>query len=371
MNIGILLPGFSANSDDWALPVQQNLARVLAQTDHVRIIALRYPHHRQPYALEGAQVHPLGAGQARGLGRLALWGRALRTLTRLHRAQPFDVLHAMWADETGLIAMLAGRRLGVPSVVSILGGELVNMPDIGYGLQRSRFSHWIVGQALKADRVIVASDYVARLIGQAGYHVPAARLVRGTLGVDTALFSPAATPPDPYRIINVASLVPVKDQAVLLRAVARLAPPVTLDIVGTGGERERLTALAAALGISERVNFAGAVAHPDLPAYYQRSAACVLTSRHEVLAMATLEAAACGVPVVSTAVGTLPDFPEIGVTVPVGDDAALAVALHDLLTNPERRAASGRAARAMIERAFTIERTAEQLRGLYRQLAKG
>lgn len=370
MNIGIVLPGFSAHQDDWALPVQQNLARALARTDHVRIIALRYPHHRQLYRLDGVQVYPLGVGQSRGLGRLAMWRRAIRLIERLHREQPFDVLHAMWADETGLIARWAGRRLDVPVVVSILGGELVGLRDIDYGLQRGAFSRWIVGQALKADRVIVASDYVERLIGRAGYSVPAARLVRGTLGVDAALFSPADAPSDPYRIINVASLVPVKDQAVLLRAVARLVVdlPVMLDIIGTGGERERLVALASALGIAERVNFVGAVAHPDLPAYYRRAAVCALTSRHEVLAMATLEAAACGVPVVSTAVGTLPDYPEIGLTVPVGDDAALAAVLRDLLTDAERRAALGRSARAAIERAFTIEGTAARLRGLYQRL---
>lgn len=156
----------------------------------------------------------------------------------------------------------------------------------------------------------------------------------------------------------------------LLRAVARLADdlPVTLDMVGTGGERERLAALASALGIAARVNFVGAVAHPDLPSYYQGAAVCALTSRHEVLAMATLEAAACGVPVVSTAVGTLPDYPSIGVTVPVGDDAALASALRALLTDPERRAALGRSARATIERAFTIEGTAAALRAFYRQV---
>ncbi len=142
MKIGLLLPGFSSRSDDWAIPVQQNLVRELTSHDDVRVIALRYPHHRTPYSLEGASIYPLGAGQVRGVGRLRLWWQALRLIRKLHRQQPFDVLHAMWADETGLVAAWAGRQLGIPVVVSILGGELVGFREITYGLQRSRFSRW-------------------------------------------------------------------------------------------------------------------------------------------------------------------------------------------------------------------------------------
>ena len=108
MNIGILLPGFSSDEHDWAIPVQLNLVREMAREDDVRVLALRYPHRRDCYSVYGAMVYSLGVGQACGARRLALWWEALRTLRRLHREKPFDVLHAMWADETGLIAAWAG-----------------------------------------------------------------------------------------------------------------------------------------------------------------------------------------------------------------------------------------------------------------------
>ncbi|MBI5671399.1 MAG: glycosyltransferase family 4 protein [Chloroflexi bacterium] len=365
MNIGILLPGFSASDSDWALPVQANLVRTLAQTDDVRVLALRYPHHRQPYTAFGARVYPLGMGQVRGVRRLRLWVDALRRLRRLHDEQPFDVLHGMWADETGLITVWAGRWLNLPTVVSILGGELVGLRDIGYGLQLSAFSRWVVGQALTADRVIVPSEYIQRLIVQAGYVVPEQCLCTGVFGIDTQLFAPDDTPAHPYRLIHVASLVPVKDQATLLRALARLDTRVTLDIIGTGPEQVRLTLLAAELGVAGRVRFLGAVAYTDLPAYYRRAALHVLSSRHESLAMVTLEAAACGVPSVSTGVGLLPDAPALGVTVPVGDDAALAAAICGLLGNPARREALGQAARATVVERFSLERAVAELRALY------
>jgi glycosyltransferase involved in cell wall biosynthesis len=84
--------------------------------------------------------------------------------------------------------------------------------------------------------------------------------------------------------------------------------------------------------------------------------------------MVTLEAAACGTPTVSTAVGLLPDHPELGLTVPVGNDAALAEAIRELLDDPPRRAALGQSAYEFARTKFTIQQTAEQFRALYQEL---
>jgi glycosyltransferase involved in cell wall biosynthesis len=367
MRIGILLPGFSSHPDDWAIPVQQNLARELAASDDLRIIALRYPHRRDRYVVEGATVYSLGVGQVRAAKRIKLWWDALRLIESLHHEHPFDILHTMWADETGLIAAWAGRRLGVPVVVSILGGELVGFDEIGYGLQRSAFSRWIVRQALKnADRVIIPSSYVQRLAVNHG--VPEAKIVSLTLGVDASRFTPPAVSPDPYRLVHVASLVPIKDQVTLLRAFALLDSRATLDILGEGSEHTKLEALARDLGISDRVHLLGAIAHPDLPTHYQQAAINLLSSRHETIAMTTLEAAACGVPTVSTNVGIVPDYPALGLSVPVGDAAALAQAIQSLQDSPERQRTLSRSARETVERKLSIRATADQLRGLYREL---
>jgi glycosyltransferase involved in cell wall biosynthesis len=370
MNVGILLPGFSSAENDWAIPVQLNLAREMARHDDVRVLALRYPHRRDRYRVYGAEVHSLGVGQARGIRRLALWREAINTLRWLHHEKPFDILHAMWADETGLIAAWAGRWMGVPVMVSVAGGELVGFDDIQYGLQRGVFSRWIVGQALNgANAVIVACSYAKNLIGQAGYTIPDSKIHTITLGVDTETFYPGGESPIPNRLIHVGSLVGVKDQATLLRALARIEG-VTLDILGTGPEQERLEALAVELAIRDRVNFVGTVNHPDLPEFYRRAALNVLTSRHEGLGMVTLEAGACGVPTVSTNVGLLPDVPQMGAVIPVGDDAALANAIRNLLADENRRAEVGLLAQRIVGEKFTIQHTVEQFRVLYAELQR-
>ncbi len=371
MRVGIILPGFSSDENDWAIPVQLNLVREMAAHDDVRVLALRYPHRRDQYEVYDASVYSLGVGQVRGPQRLKLWLDALLTLQRLHREKPFDILHAMWADETGLIAAWAGRWWSIPVVVSIAGGELVGFDDLGYGLQRSAFSRWIVGQALMgANCVIAACDYARALIAQAGYVIAADKIRTITLGVDANTFTLLKTNQQPTenKLIHAASLVGIKDQVTLLRALARLDRTVTLDIIGTGPEETRLRMLAEELDISERVKFLGAVKHLDLPAYYQQSSLNILCSRHEGLGMVTLEAAACGIPTVGTAVGLLPDYPALGISIPVGDEIALANAINLLLTDSKQRIALGQSAHKLVGERFTVQETVRQFRELYTEL---
>ncbi len=365
MHIGYLLPGFSARADDWAIPVQQRLVRELAQTDRITVIALRYPHTRQPYTLEGARVIPLGwTARARSLKRLRLWRDALHTLERLHHKTPFDVLHATWADETGLIAAWAGRRLGVPSIVTAVGGEFVQLDGFGYGLQRSAFSRWIVRQALNADVLLAASPYLAR---QMAALTPRPVQI-APLGVDSAFFTPALALPEPNLIVSAGSLIPVKGHAVLLRALAQL-PNARLEIAGEGPESTRLEALAAELGIAERVRFLGPVSYMDMPALFQRAAVHVLPSLHEGQGMVTVEAAACSVPTVGSAVGLLADDAALGIAVRPSDDTALAEALATLLADDGARRAAGESARNRMLEAYTVEETARRLREAYANAA--
>lgn len=370
MRVGLLLPGFSGHENDWAIPVQLNLVHEMAQYEDVRVLALRYPLRRDRYRVFGAEVHALGVGQVRGLRRIALWLDAINTLRWLHRERPFDVLHSMWADETGLIAAWVGKLLNIPVVVSIAGGELVGFEDIGYGLQRSAFSRWIVRQALYgADRMVVACSYIRRLMKMAGYNLADDRVKTIVLGVDTGVFRPLVQDTAPAKgLIHVASLVAVKDQVTLLKSMARLDRDVTLDMVGTGTKEPGLRKLASALGLSERVHFVGAVQHLDLPRYFQQSRLNVLTSRHEGLGMVTLEAAGCGVPTVGTAVGLLPDYPQLGISVPVGDEVALANRIQSLLDDLSQWNALSQSALNLVREQFTIQHTVSQFRKLYSEL---
>ncbi len=368
MNIGFLIPGFSAHADDWAIPVHQHLTQALAQQHDVRVIALRYPHTTQPYSVGDIQIYPLGVGTwTRGWRRFSLWMKTLKLIRNLHQEKPFDVLHALWADETGLLSGWAGKFLGIPSVVSIGGGELVGFDDLNYGLQRSRFSRWIVGQALQSATAIIAHcSYSANCISQAGYSIPSDKIHQIPLGA--GYFSPPTIPPKKHRLIHVASLVPIKDQQTLLNAIARLND-IEIDIIGEGTEHTKLVNLAKDLGIASQVHFLGKVAHQDLEKHFHQATLHVLTSRHESFGMVTLEAASCGLPTIGTQVGILPDDNDLGVAVPVGDDKALADAIQVYLDMPhDKYIAHHQNTYQAIQSRYSITHVIEQWLNLYSSL---
>ncbi|HVC34154.1 MAG TPA: glycosyltransferase [Chloroflexota bacterium] len=372
MRIGLVVPGFSANAADWCIPALRDLVGHLATTDDVRVLALRYPHRASRYEVFGAQVTALGGGRRRRARAAVVWGNALLVLAQEHRRRPFDVLHAFWATESGTLTAIAGRVLGVPTVVSLAGGELVALRDIAYGDQLVTAERLKIALALRLARDVTAgSQYLLDVAAPWLRLRPVDRVHRVPLGVDLHRFQPTVTTPadDSPRIVHVASLVPVKDQATLLRAAAGLRDRglrFSLQIAGAGRLEPELRSLAMDLGIDRLIHFHGEIPHGELPGFYQRGDLFVLSSRHEAQSLAVLEAAACAVPSVGTAVGIVPELaPAAALAVPPRDPAALTDALAHALSDSPRRRELGTAARWRVEAEFSVERSAERFRRLY------
>lgn len=367
MNIGIVVPGFSASESDWCIPALLSLVRELARAHRVRVYALRYPRRAASYAVFGSKVRSFGGAAVRGLARLPLLAQAISTIRREHRRDPFDVLHAFWADEPGFVAVSAARSLGVSSVVTLLGGELVSLPEIGYGGRRSRLNRYLAARALsRASRVTAGSKHLASL---AGRHASAEIL---PIGVDLDRFHPGEAVPSLLsggtKLLHVASLVPVKDQRTLLHAFAKLSqsvPDAALNIVGSGPLDGELRRLSREVGIESKVLFHGAMPHHDLPRYYRSADLCVMSSLHEGQEWVTQEAAACGRTTVGTRVGVVADLEPATIVVPAGDPSALARGLLEALSDRALLAARGRKAREIILERYSLSGTLGALTSIY------
>ena len=133
---------------------------------------------------------------------------------------------------------------------------------------------------------------------------------------------------------------------VLLRAVAKLTehPKLQVELVGDGGERQRLGALARELGIEDRVHFLGHVSDQELPGIYERCTVFVMPSIAELQSIATMEAMASGRPVIGADAMALPHLVhdgDNGYLFPPGDVDRLADRLRRVLTADQVGLAGG------------------------------
>jgi glycosyltransferase involved in cell wall biosynthesis len=159
---------------------------------------------------------------------------------------------------------------------------------------------------------------------------------------------------EPPRLVHVASLNAVKDQATLLRALRRLADQgreFHLDIVGEDTLGGRVQKQADALGVARSIRFHGFLTQRALRGIVEAAHVAIMSSRHEAGPLVLLEAALAGVPTVGTAVGHIADWsPQAALAVPCGDADALANAVATLLDDEELRLGLASAAQLIAAR---------------------
>jgi glycosyltransferase involved in cell wall biosynthesis len=223
----------------------------------------------------------------------------------------------------------------------------------------------------EADYVITTGESVRRDLADSGL-VPAERSASIPTGVDLDRFKPRPEGRSEARhslglggeglvLGVVAYLRPDKGHEVLLRAVPKILesyPTCSLVVVGDGPERARLEALAGRLGIAASIRFAGL--REDVPSVLSAfDVFCLPSIRNEGVPQSLLQASAVGLPVVSTAVGGIPEAVVADVTgfvVPPGDADLLAQALARLAGDAELRSTFGQAGRRHATAHFSVPR---------------
>ena len=368
MRIGIVVPGgVDRSGRDRVVPVFLNLMERLARRHSVCVFALRQGPYYERYELRGATVV--------NIGRTSWVPRGFRILDRFHRlvrniqreAPRFDILHALFASEPGMLAACAGRLLGIPVVTSALGGEFIALPQIRYGDQRRFASRTAVRLALRYSSITTApSAYVLE-------QSPAKDARCVPMGVECNRFVPTEPPNGPpWRLVHVATLNRVKDQATLLRALRLTIDrgfDVRLDIFGEDTRKGAVQRLAAELQLQDLVIFHGFVANADLPAAYRGAHLYVHSSLHEGMPVSALEAAACGLPLVGSAVGLFHDLaPGAAIAVEPGNPSALADGIIFALSDHLLRRRMANAA-LNFARSHDADWTASEFEKLYRATA--
>jgi len=243
----------------------------------------------------------------------------------------------------------------------------------------------IEGEIAQQADVMIAStaDEAEELVD--AYGADPARVVVIPPGVDLSMFQPMDR--DQARrtigfeggqmVLFVGRLERLKGVEVAIRALALLSdrehPDLRMVIVGEDvregeeSEKERLKSVASALGIRDRVDFVGSVAHHELPYFYAAADACVMPSYSESFGLVGLEAQACGCPVVASGVPGLRSVVRDGVSgylIDGDDPAAYAERIGRLLADPQSAQQMGRRGSLLAQR-FSWTRTADRLEDLF------
>jgi type III pantothenate kinase len=331
----------------------------------------------------GVEVDHVDAGPPCVLPKddlLPLMGDFARELERQWRADRPDVVHShFWMS--GLAALDAAGLLGIPVVHTFHALGIVKRRYQGDGdtspPQRLDLERDIVA---RAARIVATCTDEAFELMRLGAERSKVHVV--PCGVDLEHFrpdGPAEPPRLEHRILYMGRLVERKGIGNIISALEQV-PDCELVVAGgppraeldADPEARRLRALAEHHCVSGRVDLRGRVERDALPALLRSCDALVTVPWYEPFGITPLEAMACGVPVIASAVGGLIDTVVDGVTgrhVPPRDPARLAAVLRELLADPQARASQGRAGIRRTQQLYDWDRVALSTLDVYEALA--
>ena len=179
----------------------------------------------------------------------------------------------------------------------------------------------------------------------------------------------------PLKLLFAAELNEHKGGVYLLNAWAKIFkefPDVTLTVAGDGDAREFLTQLAQNLGLGSQIEFVGWLSQEQINLIFDKDCILIIPSMiGEAFGLIAAEAAMARVPVIANDIGALPEIVvnnETGITVPIGDTQALALAIKKLISDPKLRIALGQAAQKRAISHFSMESCINAYRNLFTEV---
>lgn len=354
MRIALLGPANSIHLQRWA-------EALVARGHAVSVVS----QHRVERSLLPAQADVFWLPHEGALGYFTN-SPALRRHLKAWRP---DLLNVHYASGYGTTGALANFR---PTLLSAWGSDVYDFP------YESVFKGWLVRKILRRATAIASTSHA--MAAQVRRLTPERREIAVTpFGVDLGRFAVETSPPGPLTIGIVKSLAPKYGVDLLLRAFAGMCADSEVQavqaacrllIVGDGPQHDELVRLAAQLGIAECTQFVGAVSHAEVPHWLHQLDIYAAPSRldSESFGVAVIEAGACGLPVVVSDAGGLPEVVvagETGLVVPRDDVPALQAALKRLVLDAGLRERLGAAGRAHVERHYDWDHCVDLMEHCY------
>ncbi|MEG2070261.1 MAG: glycosyltransferase [Bacteroidales bacterium] len=299
------------------------------------------------------------------LGKVLYLGAIGRIKKKIKEFQP-DILHAHYASSFGLLGAFTNFH---PYIISVWGSDVYSYPKAG-----NIYKKLLTYSFSKADKILSTSLVMAKEAQQ----YTSQEIGITPFGVDTSLFvkKEKQSPKQGFIIGNVKSLSKNYGIDVLINAFKIVSDrnpnkAISLQIAGTGPEKQNLIQQCKDLGIDSKVTFLGFIPNHELPAYYNCFDVAVSLSNMESFGVVAIEAMACECPVVTS---DAEGFTEIvtdeinGFIVPKQNPEATADAIQKLLDNEELRHQMGQAGREHVLKYYEWNQNVQTMLKYYKNI---
>jgi colanic acid/amylovoran biosynthesis glycosyltransferase len=360
----VAAPGVLHLVADWGIPSERFVIDLVTSTRETRpavVCGRKHPWSQTGPAVPVTELMPIAGRFPYRYRRHVIRGLATAVAVR-RRSRLLHAHFGYWAAHTAVVA----RRRRLPWVLSLHGYDLLVMADKEPELDK----------LYAADLVIVPSQFLADHAVARGFDRERIRVIPSGIDVDAYDFRQRTLRPDGrVRVTFAGRFVPKKgvlDAARAMSKVATSGTPLTCRFVGYGPQEDELRSELALLRLDAEVvdgRVPGAVRTTlDDTDVLVTASQTAPDGDAESLGLVNIEAQACGIPVVSTRHGGIPDAvsPAAGILVDEHDVEALAHALHQVASAPQQWAAMGAAGRAHAEQRF---RLADRVREVEEQYA--
>lgn len=276
-----------------------------------------------------------------------------------------QLIHAHYASSYGLLGYLTGFH---PFVLSTWGSDILDFPN------RNRINKWLLKKVIhSADQICSTSKVMAYSISKMTSHNHIKTI---PFGVDTQRFIPPAEEAKDFIVGTIKSIEAHNGINCLLDAAHIVIHKFGMDqikfiIVGKGTHKDQMVEKCKKLNLENHVQFAGHAPHEFIVDWFQRLSIFIAVSTRESFGVSILEAAACGIPAITSNVGGLPEVnkhDETGIVIPSESPDELAEKIIYLYKNNQLRLKLGNNARRRVVSDFNWDKSVSQMLKIYDKL---
>ena len=289
---------------------------------------------------------------------------AFRLLKKTMNAFEPDIIHAHYASSYGVLGYLSKFK---PFILSVWGSDVYDFP------QKNQLNKWLLKKVIHSANTVCSTSEAMKAVIAAQFDRFDVKVI--PFGVDVNVFAPASESLQQFTVGTIKSIEAHNGIDCLLDAANILISKydnihINFLIVGQGSLLEDMKRKTADLGLSNYVKFSGYIPHENIVEFHQNLSVFISVSTRESFGVAVLEAAACGVPAITSNVGGLPEVNQnnyTGYVIPPNDPEKLANSIFKLFKDKNLKDQMEKNARDRVAKQFNWNKNVIQMVNVYQE----